>query len=78
MIVTDGKLFIQLLRAMNHVDGSNNYAVNRLDVEVKTNGIIIESVCVNDYGTGYSNNDKQFIPKDELPNFAVRKLYCCK
>lgn len=44
----NGKLFTQLFRAMNHVDGSNNYMINRLDVEVKTNDIIIEGVCVND------------------------------
>ena len=44
----NGKLFTQLFRAMNYVDGSNNYMINRLDVEVKTNDIIIEGVCVND------------------------------
>ena len=74
----NGKLFTQLLRAMSHVDGSNNYMINRLDVEVMANGIIIEGVSTNEYGGAYSNNDKQFIPKYELPNFAVRKLYCCE
>lgn len=74
----NGKLFAQLLRAMSHVDGSNNYEINRLDVEIKTDGIIIEGVCVNEYGGAYSNNDRQFIPKAKLPNFAVRKLYCCE
>ena len=80
MFITNenGKLFAQLLRAMNHVDSSNNYEINRLDVEVKTNGIIIEGVCVNEYGGAYSNNDRQFISKAELPNFAARKLYCCE
>lgn len=74
----NGKLFTQLLRAMRHVNGSNNYEINRLDVEVKMNDIIIEGVCVNQYGTPYSNNDRQFVPKTELPNFAARKLYCCE
>lgn len=75
----NGKLFTQLLRAMSHVDGSNNYMINRLDIiEVKANGIVIEGVSTNEYGGAYSNNDRQFIPKYKLPNFAVRKLYCCE
>ena len=80
-IITEmnGKLFNQLLGAMKYIDGSNNYVINRLDIiEVKANGIVIEGVSTNEYGGAYSNNDRQFIPKAELPNFAARKLYCCE
>ena len=73
----DQKLFTQLLRTMKYVDGSNNYQITRLDIEVKANGIVIEGVSTNEYGGAYSNNDRQFIAKAELPNFAARKLYCC-
>ena len=76
---TNGKLFKQLLNTMRYIDGSNNYQINRLDIiEVRENGIVIEGVSTNEYGGAYSNNDRQFIPKAELPNFAARKLYCCE
>ena len=76
---TNGKLFKQLLNTMRYIDSSNNYQINRLDIiEVRENGIVIEGVSTNEYGGAYSNNDRQFIPKAELPNFAARKLYCCE
>lgn len=76
LFATDGKLFRQLLNTMVHVDGSNNYEQTDMEVTLYDDGIVIETACRNEYGGLYGNNDKQFIEKASLPNYAARKLYC--
>lgn len=73
---TDGKLFRQLSDSMVHVDGSKNYEVTVMEVTLYDDGIVIETACRNEYGGLYGNNDRQFVAKTTLPNFAARKLYC--
>lgn len=69
------KSFKDIQRLLRHVDGSNNYRQDRMDIEILHKGIIVETVCINDYGTGYSNNDRQFIPYRKLSNYVMRKLF---
>lgn len=57
-----GKLFRQILSTMKYVDGSNNYVQNTLVVEVNSEGLWVESGCVNCYGTWWPNGDGQFLP----------------
>lgn len=72
---TDRKLFRQLLNSMVHVDGSNNYEKTVMEVTLYNDGIVVETACRNEYGGLYGNNDRQFVAKATLPNYAARKLY---
>lgn len=74
-LLTEGKLFKDIASRMEYIKGQNNWEVNCLDVNVYDDGIYVESICVNEYGRRYGNNDGQFIPKKELSNYTVRKLY---
>lgn len=67
-------LFKELLSRMEYIPGSNNYEQNHIRIDVYEDGIEVESLCVNEYGSDWWNEDKQFIPWEELPNWVMREL----
>lgn len=69
------KLFGQITSLMSHIDGSNNYEATHVYAWVEEAGLVVETVCINEYGSKWGNNDEQFIPKEELPFFTIKKLY---
>lgn len=69
------KMFRDIQRVMEHVDGSNNYRQDKMFVGVQEKGIIVETACINEYGGEYNNDDRQFIPYKRLSNYVMRKLF---
>lgn len=67
-------LFKELLSRIKYIPGSHNYEKNHLDVTLYEDGIEVESFCVNEYGSSWSNEDRQFVSWEELPNWVMRKL----
>lgn len=67
-------LFSTLRDLMTYVEGQNNYVDNTLWVKFHEDGIMIESGCINDYGSSWGNNNNQFISWVDIPNWVMRKL----
>lgn len=68
-------MFRDILKCMEHINGSNNYRQNIMFVTMEHNGIYVSTACVNDYGNTWSNEDGQIIPFDNLSNYIMRKLF---
>lgn len=71
---TMNELFYKVLERMNYVDGQNNYEVNCINLTYFDGQMYAESVCVNDYGTHWSNEDHQEIDLDERELYEVLDL----
>ena len=69
------KMFRDIQRVMEQVDGSNNYRQDKMFVVIQNNGIVVETACINEYGGEYNNDDRQFIPYKRLSNYVMRKLF---
>ena len=59
---------------MNYVEGQKNYEVNCIHVNIQEDGIEVESMCRNEYGTYWGNDDTQFIPWGKLSWEAIFHL----
>lgn len=67
-------IFKEIRDKMAYIEGQNNYADNTLWVHIYSDGIVVESGCINEYGSDWGNDDTQFISWVDLPNWVGRKL----
>ena len=69
----DSKLCRQLLSLVDFSKG-NNYQDTHIRVEVRTNFIIVSTLCINEYGSRWSNDNYTTASKLEIPFFTLKKL----
>jgi hypothetical protein len=67
-------LFNEIITLMNYVEGQNNYEVNCIHVNIQEEGIEVESMLRNEYGSYWGNEDTQFIPWGKLSWEAIIHL----
>lgn len=60
------EFFDEILSMIEYVDGSNNYSNNVIDLYVGENRVEAETSCQNEYGSIYSNNDRQELPFSQV------------
>ncbi len=70
---TRNKVCRQLLSLVDFSKG-NNYEDTGIQVRVFTDGIVVSTFCVNEYGSKYSNSNYTHINKSNIPFFAMKKL----
>lgn len=68
------ELFCEVHNLMNYIEGQNNYEVNCIHVNIQEDGIEVESMYRNEYGTYWGNEDTQFIPWGKLSWEAIIHL----
>lgn len=67
-------LFDKVLERMSYVEGQNNYVTNCIILTYFDGRMYAESVCVNEYGSSWSNEDYQEIDLDERELYEVFEL----
>ena len=70
---TNSKLCRQLLSVVDFSQG-NNYEDTHISVRVLTDGLVVSTFCVNEYGSRYSNANYTHINKCDIPFFTAKKL----
>ena len=70
---TNNKLCKQLLSLVDFSKG-NNYQDTHIRVEIRANFIIVSTLCVNEYGSRWSNDNHTTISRLEIPFFTLKKL----
>ena len=70
---TNNKLCKQLLSLVDFSKG-NNYQDTHIRVEVRTNYIVVSTLCINEYGSRWSNDNYTTVSRLEIPFFAMKKL----
>lgn len=68
------ELFREILILMDYIEGQKNYDVNCIHVNILDDGIEVESMCRNEYGTYWGNDDTQFILWGKLSWEAITYL----
>jgi hypothetical protein len=68
------KFAIEIINKMEYQELQNNWDCNELDVTLNEDCITVTSVCRNEYGGRYSNEDTQDIYYDELTQECVDYL----
>lgn len=68
------ELFCEVHNLMNHIEGQNNYEVNCIHVNIQEDGIEVESMYRNEYGTYWGNEDTQYVPWGKLSWEAIIHL----
>lgn len=56
---------------MDYVEGQKNYEVNCIHVNIQGDGIEVESMYRNEYGTYWGNEDNQFFSWGKLSWEAI-------
>lgn len=59
------ELFNKVIDQMVYIEDQNNYEVNAVDLRYLDGQMYAESICVNEYGSVWSNEDYQEIDLDE-------------
>lgn len=67
-------LFNEIISLMNYVVGQNNYAANCIHVDIQEDGIEVESMYRNEYGSYWGNEDNQIIPWGKLSGETITHL----
>jgi hypothetical protein len=67
-------LFNEIITLMNHVKGQNNYEVNCIHINLQEDGIEVESMYCNEYGSYWGNEDTQIILWSKLSGAAIFHL----
>ena len=70
---TGNRLSRQLTSLVDFSQG-NNYEDTHIRVEVRTNSIVVSTLCINEYGSRWSNDNYTTIRKSGIPFFAMKKL----
>jgi hypothetical protein len=65
------ELFNEINSLMEYIEGQKNYEVNCIHLNIQEDGIEVESMCRNEYGTYWGNEDTQFIPWGKLSWEAI-------
>ena len=65
------ELFNEVFALMDYVEGQKNYEVNCIHVNIQDDGIEVESMYRNEYGSYWGNEDTQFIPWGKLSWEAI-------
>ena len=67
------KLCRQLLSLVDFSKG-NNYEDTHISVRIFNDGIVVSTLCINEYGSRYSNSNYTHINKCDVPFFTAKKL----
>jgi hypothetical protein len=67
-------LFNEIITLMDYVEGQKNYEVNCIHANIQEEGIEVESMLRNEYGSYWGNEDTQFIPWGKLSWEAIIHL----
>ncbi len=70
---TNNKLCRQLLSLVDFSKG-DNYEDTHISVRVFTDGLVVSTFCVNEYGSKYSDSNYTHINKPNIPFFTAKKL----
>lgn len=68
------KLARQLVSLITET-GKNNYQPTHIKVRIHANGITVSTVCINEYGSWWYNENDTFVPLAKIPFFTLQKFY---
>lgn len=68
------ELYNEVFALMDYIEEQKNYEVDCIHVNILDDGIEAESMCRNEDGTYWGNEDTQFIPWGKLSWEAITHL----